>query len=331
VLNGDATLHAGQMLGVFGQHFGAGNFNPAQMATMALQQNGGMNAQDPKLEDGGEDTKKRKKRAYKARDPNAPKRPLTAYFRYLGEVRHSISEELQKNPENFKDVAGQPGDISRIATARWQQMSEDAKAPYKAAYRSELEDYNVKAAQYAKRKGLPVADGAELGDGEGDATGFTEADAPGEDVAEDAKAAAEKDDDDDDTSSEDSSSEDSDEDEPAPAPVKAPTTKKSAMKKNKTPAQPQTFNSLPTPVFNSINPNPPAASSSSSPTRKRKGSGEEAESSKKRNRKSKGDAVAGSDPAPVAPMAASSPEVQAPAAEAKKKKKDKKKSKGSDA
>jgi transcriptional regulator HMO1 len=325
VLNGDATLHAGQMLGVFGQHFGAGNFNPAQMATMALQQNGGMNAQDPKLEDGGEDTKKRKKRAYKARDPNAPKRPLTAYFRYLGEVRHSISEELQKNPENFKDVAGQPGDISRIATARWQQMSEEAKAPYKAAYRSELEDYNVKAAQYAKSKGLPVGDATELGDG--DATGFTEADAPGEDVAEDVKAAAGKDDDDDDTSSEDSSSEDSDEDEPAPAPVKAPTPKKSAMKKNKTPAQPQTFNSLPTPVFNSINPNPPAASSSSSPTRKRKGSGEEAEGSKKRNRKSKGDAVAGSDPAPVAPMAASSPEVQAPAAEGKKKKKDKKKSK----
>ncbi len=72
---------------------GAGSFNPAQMASMALQQNGGMVQPDVKTEEA--DGKKRKKRAYKARDPNAPKRPLTAYFRYLGDMRHSKSETIR--------------------------------------------------------------------------------------------------------------------------------------------------------------------------------------------------------------------------------------------
>ena len=67
--------------------------------------------------------KKRKKRAYKARDPNAPKRPLTAYFRFLGENRGAIAAEIQANPEMFA-ASGKPGDISRVATDRWNALTQ---------------------------------------------------------------------------------------------------------------------------------------------------------------------------------------------------------------
>ena len=291
--------------------------NPAQMAAMALQQNGGGMHSDVKLEVEEKEGKKRKKRNYKPRDPNAPKRPLTAYFRYLGDVRGSISEDLQKHPEKYKDIAGQPGDISRIATQRWSQMTDAEKEPYKQAYQEELKDYTIKADEYTRSKGVPL-DAL----GEGDITAITDADedAPADSpVALGAVAKLDNPPHEDESSDSSSSSDDSDADEPIPPP-KAATPKKSALKKNKasavgsapnSSAPQQTFSSIPTPAFSSINEDP---APSSSPTRKRKSEAAEAEGTKKRGRKAT--VTAGADPTPLA----SSPEASS--------KKDKKKRKG---
>ncbi|KAK3055189.1 hypothetical protein LTR09_003742 [Extremus antarcticus] len=309
VLNGDATLNPGLMMSAFGG-MGGGYNNPAQMASMALQHNGGMM---PEVKSEEPDPKKRTKRPYKPRDPNAPKRPLTAYFRYLGEVRPEITAEVQSDPEKYKDMVGQAGDITKIATARWTQLSEDEKLPYKQAYRDELVDYTRKADLYKNKDGEngevknePVVVGAD------------EVDAPGEDD-EDAN----------DSSSDDSADTASDEEEeeaPAPPP-KAATPKKSSMKKTKTPATTaaapplstqQSFSSIPAQGFSSVN---TAAAPPSSPTRKRKGdASEETEESSKRTRKSKKTVTAAADPvAPVAQMAA-------PPAPVKKERKKKSKS-----
>ncbi|KAK3723238.1 hypothetical protein LTR37_001961 [Vermiconidia calcicola] len=328
VLEADGTLQVSHLLAPF-----SNLQNPAFMAQMALQQqNGGSPAVKPEEVD----KKKRKKRAYKPRDLNAPKRPLTAYFRYLGEVRPSVSKEIAENPQKYKDIAGKPGDISRIATERWNQLTEDQQRPYKQAYQDELKNYETKMTQY-KATGLKQDEGAKVPTAEAeDATVATEAT---EEAEEDEK---EKESSDDDSSDDDAESDDDEEaSPPTPAPPKAATPKKSAMKKGKTtttaPAvQPPSFSSIQTPVFSSINnaSDATAAAPSSSPTRKRKGESVEADGAKKskRGRKSKADdeVVAGSDSvAPVAQMTATSPEAASATAETSgKKKKDKKKKKG---
>ena len=306
--------------------------------------NGGAIAEGVKSEEpmeGGK--KKRKKRAYKPRDPNAPKRPLTAYFRYLGEARPTIQAEINTNPELHK-TTGKPGDISRIATDRWNALTAEQQQPYKEAYQAELKDYEKAIAAYKAMGGqvdettMMTLDGAEA---EAAAT-------PAAVMAPAAEKAAEEeeDDDDDDTTSDD---DDEEEEEVAPPPPPQPpkaTPKKSALKKggkaSAVQPAPAPAVSTATPIFSSIN-NEAAAgvpntssdpAKSSSPTRKRKGADAtvaEGESGrKKRTRKSNAaeEVVAGADeapaPAPVAPMA-SSPDV---ADTTGKKKKDKKKRRG---
>ena len=261
-----------------------------------------------------EGKKKRKKRAYKARDPNAPKRPLTAYFRFLGENRASIAKEIQDNPELFS-ASGKPGDISRVATDRWNALTKDEQDPYRAAYQAALKEYEKEVEKYKASGG----EAAFLDDTKVDESVL-------EPVTQAGAANIIEDDDSDD---------DSDEEEevvaPPPQPVKSP--KKAAARKSKptTVAPAEVFGINPANVVAAPAPALPAAPPS--PDRKRRAAAEAEGSTKKRSRKSGADkeVVAAPDPVPVpvaAPVAAaplaSSPEVET----AGKKRKDKKKKKG---
>lgn len=310
MLNGDASLNVGHLMQPFHSLT-----NHAYMAQLALQQNGNM-PQIPQqaLEAGGEElngnkTQKRARRAYKARDPNAPKRPLTAYFRYLGEQRAQIAQEFKDNPELAAN-GSKPGDISKIATERWNALSHEQQQPYRDAYQQALQEHTAAMAKYKGETGNPE---------DVDATDVTmnedeDAEADAEVGAKRAKTEAVETSEveDDSTSSEDtSSSEDEEEDEPAPPPPPpAAKTPKSAMKRKKasdaTPA--------PAPTFNSINPKKEVPSSS--PERKRKTSSTENEVETGKSKKSKKSAIARETEAQ-----ASSP---APVASSKKSKKDKK-------
>ncbi|KAK5678694.1 hypothetical protein LTS10_009138 [Elasticomyces elasticus] len=262
---------------------------------------------------------KRKKRAYKPRDPNAPKRPLTAYFRYLGEQRPLLAGEIAVQANG---VPQRPGEITKQATARWNVMTEAEQQPYKDAYHEALKEYEVEVAKYKANGGQlspagehPVDVKSTIEAVEEDAAAEDDDDAAeemaAEVVEEDADAAAE------DESDEASSDEDEEEDAkpvmPPPPPTKA--TPKSTAKKAK--AAPQ---------FSSIN---PSASISASPDRKRKASAAvdapapatPAETApKKRGRKAAADKVtAAADvpaPAPVAQMQAT----EEPAKKKRKKK-----------
>ena len=59
----------------------------------------------------------KKKRVRKERDPNAPKRPLTAYFLYAQRAREYIRKDLATDNEDVR-----PGDISTESTRRWHAM-----------------------------------------------------------------------------------------------------------------------------------------------------------------------------------------------------------------
>jgi hypothetical protein len=224
----------------------------------------------------------KRKRTYKPRDPNAPKRPLTAYFRYLQEQRGPFAEQMAK--DNEAGGTGKPGDISKAVTENWKKMTEAEQLPYKEAYQRALKDYEKEVAAYKATGGAAVEEDADA-----------EAEVESEPQV---NGAAEKEDDAEESDSESESSTDEEEAVVMPPPPpkvaspevkKTPKTPKSAMKKTKAKAA----DDVPaTPQFSSINPGTAIPSSqqrkSSSPELKRKATADVAgdeTTKKKRGRK----------------------------------------------
>ncbi|CAK3944563.1 Hypothetical predicted protein [Lecanosticta acicola] len=263
----------------------------AQLAQQAIFQNGNgvwTTPTNPQLNPDGT----KKKRQYKPRDPNAPKRPLTAYFRYLQEQRPIISVELQNNPEL---QGGKAGDISKIATERWNSLDDKTRLPYRKAYERELKGYEEAVKKYKQETGQLAGD-----DEDADADAAAEEDdqvlAP---VAQmQAPVTAKADDTDDSDDSDDTSSDDdeSEDEAPPPAPQVQKKTPKPAPKKTKAGADPV----APTPQFSSLS--TPNAAAPSSPTRKRKADATEGDEKKKRGRKSKAEKEAAESAAAAAQL-----------------------------
>ncbi|XWS54355.1 hypothetical protein CRYUN_Cryun10bG0083000 [Craigia yunnanensis] len=82
---------------------------------------------------------KKLKKLKNGKDPNAPKRPLTAFFLFMDDFRKSYKEA---NPD-AKGVTG----VAKEGGEKWKSMSEEEKKPYldkaaelKAEYEKALED-----------------------------------------------------------------------------------------------------------------------------------------------------------------------------------------------
>lgn len=196
---------------------------------------------------------KRKKRAYKKRDPNAPKRPQTAYFRYLNENRpHFAAELAQSTPAGTQ----RPGDITKLATEKWHQLTHDQQQPYREAYQKELKTYEAAVNKYKAEGGDPDAFG-ELHE-----TLLNAAQTPAPTAPPIAAVAN------DDSSSEDESSDSSESEDEPPPPPKTPSSKPkgSAKKaaKEKEIAEPIPFPSQPEAAQEALPAKPPP------PQRKRK-------------------------------------------------------------
>ena len=83
--------------------------------------------------DGGKKGKKAKK------DPNAPKRNMSAYFLYSIEARQSVKEE---NPEaSF-------GDIARIISTKFKNLSDKERKVWDEEAIADKERYNAEMADY---------------------------------------------------------------------------------------------------------------------------------------------------------------------------------------
>ena len=89
-----------------------------------------------------------------------PKRPLTAYFHYLAEVREKLTkkyavtaaEAAKLTPE---ELAAKKRDnnlkISTEAGSMWKELTEEQKSKYSNLYKKEKEEYDVKMAEWTKR------------------------------------------------------------------------------------------------------------------------------------------------------------------------------------
>ena len=83
------------------------------------------------------------RRAKKAKDPNAPKRPSTGYIRYTVKRRPAFKKEHPKM-DNKEIVAGM--------AAEWKALSEKEKNKYNAPAKKEMEQWKKDMAAYKKTK-----------------------------------------------------------------------------------------------------------------------------------------------------------------------------------
>nr|POE98610.1 transcriptional regulator hmo1 [Quercus suber] len=228
--------------------------------------------------DGADDVKSKKKRGLKQlRDPNAPKRPQTAYFLYMRDQRPLIAKELAEKKDGTKHA---PGDVAKLGTERWNSLDPKAQQKYKDEYHLERLQYKEELRKYQERGGnlTPGELKFVLSSNEDLATGDDDHDIPAPASKTLKKAAKgedaeEEDDDDADSSDSTDSADDEDDDEgtaaAAPLPSKrvstspdvAKKTPKSALKKASKPVN-ATSAIPPTPKFSSSN--APAAAKFSS-------------------------------------------------------------------
>jgi len=83
----------------------------------------------------GSSTKKSKK----SKDPNAPKKPLTAFFQWLQINRPKLKEE---NPD--ADL----GALGKLAGEKWRELTDDEKKPFEDKYKEMKVEYDEKMANY---------------------------------------------------------------------------------------------------------------------------------------------------------------------------------------
>ncbi|EFP78745.1 Non-histone chromosomal protein 6 [Puccinia graminis f. sp. tritici] len=93
----------------------------------------------PKLDCDGNPVKT--KRVKKEKDPNAPKRPLSAYMYFSQDWRERIKTE---NP----DVSF--GEIGRLLGLKWKGLSEEEKKPYEDMASRDKKRHEAEKAEYER-------------------------------------------------------------------------------------------------------------------------------------------------------------------------------------
>merc|ERR1711920_701191 len=93
------------------------------------------------------DAKKEKeggKRRKRAKDPNAPKKPQTAYWLWLGDNREKLMKEV-----GTKDVTA----VSKLAGERWKALDAKLKTPFEKKAKDLKEAYDKALKEYKAAKG----------------------------------------------------------------------------------------------------------------------------------------------------------------------------------
>jgi len=79
-------------------------------------------------------------------DPNKPKRPMTAYFIFLGDFR----EKMKNRGVDHKEIL-------RLAGEEWRNMSAEQKKPYEKRSVEAGKKYELEMAEYRKNEGKAAA------------------------------------------------------------------------------------------------------------------------------------------------------------------------------
>lgn len=76
--------------------------------------------------------------------PNPPKKPLTAYFRYLADNRESFKKKHPEEPEKR---------IMSLLGEAWKTVPENAKKKYEEAYQKDKKKYDEEIKDYTQKYG----------------------------------------------------------------------------------------------------------------------------------------------------------------------------------
>lgn len=88
-------------------------------------------------------TTEKKKATRKKKDPDAPKRSLSAYMFFANENRDIVRAE---NPGiSF-------GQVGKLLGEKWKALSADEKTPYETKAATDKKRYEKEKAEYAKRQ-----------------------------------------------------------------------------------------------------------------------------------------------------------------------------------
>ncbi|KAF2450802.1 hypothetical protein P171DRAFT_146759 [Karstenula rhodostoma CBS 690.94] len=144
VLSGEDGALEGLQLSESAQHM----IDEADFATKSVanltKSLGGASTGDAGDADTGKS--KKRKREKKIKDPNAPKRPLTAAFLFAQSARPIIRNDLENElPPGAKL---EPNAINLEVNKRWNEMENVDKERWKASYRESMEKYNKEVAAY---------------------------------------------------------------------------------------------------------------------------------------------------------------------------------------
>ena len=90
------------------------------------------------------DVKPKATKIKKVKDPNAPKRPTSAYMIWLNESRKTISEEHCSHLTGKAKVTA----TTRKAGELWREMSDEDKSPYKEKFLVAQQKYAAEKADY---------------------------------------------------------------------------------------------------------------------------------------------------------------------------------------
>ncbi|WVQ74864.1 hypothetical protein IAR50_004471 [Cryptococcus sp. DSM 104548] len=96
--------------------------------------------------------KERKKKEKKLKDPNAPKRPPSAYILFQNDVR----DEIRRSNPNIAYK-----EILHIISAKWKELGDDQKKVYEDAYQSAHSNFRAEEEAYTNKKDFPAPPAAE--------------------------------------------------------------------------------------------------------------------------------------------------------------------------
>ncbi|XPS79781.1 hypothetical protein M3J09_011753 [Ascochyta lentis] len=225
----------------------------------------------------------KRKREKKEKDPNAPKKPLTAAFLYAQTARPIVRGDLEAalGPEQKLE----PNAVNLEVNKRWNEMPEEDKETWRQSYRDSMEQWKEEMAAYTAKNATAAVD-------------LHDDDEASEAEAEiELEAAVDS----------DASSED---DEPAPAKAPSPPVKTPRANKRQKTAQNPAVNGATAPVVAAASPIPlPRSISTTAP------STAVAETPAKKERKKKEKPA----PQPIAPAPAASAKETSPEEGTKKK------------
>lgn len=96
--------------------------------------------------------KLKRKREKKIKDPNAPKRPLTAMFLYASAARDIVKGDLAAALGPDEKI--QPNAVNLEITKRWNEMPDEDKERWRASYRDSLAKYLDEKKEYEAKTGV---------------------------------------------------------------------------------------------------------------------------------------------------------------------------------